>query len=577
MHKLLERQLRKTRRDGGEIDVDGLLAAASMAYEEADADRRRTERSISLMVAELDRSHGQLRDAIDVVPEGLILSDTTGRVVIWNQKFASLFPNVRKILKPGIPFVDVIRSEIAEGAEPCVDSWLGNRLRPGEPGLAGLSIQLSNSSWLRIEERGTCDGGIMTVFVDISELKKREEWFRLLFDHNPVPMWVHDRDDLSILAVNRAAADYFGSSSQDLLQKSILEFKDPLSWDETRARASSEVDFYSVNDAVYHSLDGRLLSADVFSRSIAYAGRKARIVSAVDTTERKRAEAAKEEALAEAERLRIQEQAAAQASKAKSSFLAVMSHEIRTPLNAVLGLATALLDSSLSDEQRLQIRTIYDAGDGLLTILNDILDYSKLEAGHVTLECNVFDVKDFVDTIISISEARAKEKGLTLVARVDRGVPNLLLGDAARLRQVVLNFLSNAIKFTTQGEVRLEVGVAGRKDGQPIVEWKISDTGIGIAEDQIARLFNDYVQADTSINRRFGGTGLGLAISRRIVSQMGGDVFITSKLGEGTVVGCRVPLAVSAVASSADRKQADNAVGNDLPTVIAQMGRKPVT
>jgi len=258
-----------------------------------------------------------------------------------------------------------------------------------------------------------------------------------------------------------------------------------------------------------------------------------------------RAEAERARALSETELAREREQNAEKASKAKSSFLAMMSHEIRTPMNAVLGLAGTLLDETLSPPQRRSVEAIRDSGDSLLRILNDILDFSKLDAGRMTLEDTPFSPATLTHNIVSILGPRATAKGLAIGATCDPSLPDALLGDAGRIRQILLNLVSNALKFTEYGTVAIEALSVGQAAGTASVEWVVSDTGIGIAADQIRSLFGEFIQMDNSIHRRFGGSGLGLAICKRLTDQMGGTISVTSTLGQGTIFRVRLTLPLS--------------------------------
>jgi signal transduction histidine kinase/DNA-binding response OmpR family regulator len=248
--------------------------------------------------------------------------------------------------------------------------------------------------------------------------------------------------------------------------------------------------------------------------------------------EKQEAENAK--ASAETELLRQQERASEASNRAKSNFLAVMSHEIRTPMNAVIGMASSLLDSNLTSDQRESVEAIHIAGDSLLELLNDILDFSKLESGALTLEKIQFAPMSVLNNMVSVVGASAAAKGLELRLEGASEMPAGLLGDPGRIRQILLNLTSNAIKFTAEGEIVVKFECLSRSETNALMRWTVTDTGMGIAEDRLGSLFNDYVQADSSVSRRFGGSGLGLSICRRLIEQMGGEIRAESRLGEGS-------------------------------------------
>jgi len=244
-----------------------------------------------------------------------------------------------------------------------------------------------------------------------------------------------------------------------------------------------------------------------------------------DITENRRQAVALERAKAEAEA----------AARAKSLFLANISHEIRTPLNAVIGMTTLLLDTPMSDEQRDFAQTIRASGEALLTIIDDILDFSKAEAGRLEIESEAFDLRRCVEEGLDLVTPRASEKQLNLAYLIEEGTPESLIGDAARVRQILVNLLSNAVKFTHQGEVLVTVDAAPIGGGRHRVHFAVKDTGIGIPAEFVPRLFQSFTQADATTTRRYGGTGLGLAISKRLAELMGGGIWVESEPGRGSV------------------------------------------
>ena len=378
-------------------------------------------------------------------------------------------------------------------------------------------------------------------------LRATERQLRQLVQSVKAIVWRMDADTSRFTFVSQEAEELLGYPVarwvDDTNFLASIQHPDDREWvSRYGRRATSERRDHSMDYRVF-AQDGRLVWLRNIVTVIADEGQPVELVGVMtDISEYKAAEDALEAAHAHA----------LAATRAKSEFLASMSHEIRTPMNAVIGLTGILLDSPLQPEQRQLIETVRASGDALLGIINDILDFSKVESGKLQLETIAFDLGTVVEEVVSLMAERAAARSLDLTCLIDARVPHELLGDPGRIRQVLLNLVGNAIKFTERGEVAVRVDLQHESSGQAVVRCEVRDTGVGIPRDAQARLFEAFTQADASTTRRFGGTGLGLAISRRMIELMGGNIGVESEPGLGSTFWFVVPLGRSGnVAASA--------------------------
>jgi PAS domain S-box-containing protein len=353
-----------------------------------------------------------------------------------------------------------------------------------------------------------------------------EERYRDLLDH--ASDLVHSvRPDGSFAYVNRAWLDTLGYREADVPRLSIWQVADGSSHEAYRNLLAGAAGPHApaLAEVVFWTSDGRRIECE--------GGESCRVVEgAVVATRGMYRDVSVQRRAAEA--LRTAKEQAEGAARAKSDFLANMSHEIRTPMNAVIGMTGLLLDTPLNAEQRECVDAIRHAGDGLLEIINDILDFSKIDSGKLELEQQSFELLDCAERALALLAPTAATKGIELLLYVDPCVPRRLVGDVTRLRQVMVNLLGNAVKFTEAGEVEMSVDAVPIVEGRWRVHVAVRDTGPGIPPDRIDRLFKAFSQVDTSTTRQFGGTGLGLAISKRLAELMGGSMWVDSEPGVGS-------------------------------------------
>ena len=409
----------------------------------------------------------------------------------------------------------------------------------GEPFDVECRVRRKNGEWIWVHDRALTTyerNGIRYadgVLSDITERKRVEEAlresntrFRRLIESNIIGVFVGDGSG-QIVDANAAFLQMLGYTEEDLRarlmrwdQMTPPEFQHVNRQIGQQLRASGastavETAYLHKDGSQFPALVGLARLDDATDRAIGFV---------VDLTERKRAE----------RELHAAKEMAEAASRAKSEFLANMSHEIRTPMNGILGMTELALDTPLNPEQRDYLTMVKDSADSLLTLINDILDFSKIDAGKLTLDNAEFNLNDLLATSLRLLSVRASKKGLETVWSASAAIPERVIGDAGRFRQVIVNLVGNAIKFTERGEIVLSLEVESRREDEMLVHVTVRDTGIGIAPEHQKSIFEAFKQADSSTTRKYGGTGLGLTISSRLVQMMGGKIWLESTPGEGS-------------------------------------------
>lgn len=366
--------------------------------------------------------------------------------------------------------------------------------------------------------------GYIGIGLDIEDRKLAEEGlkrYKILSEEvRDIIMFLNQ--DGKIIDANKAAVQAYGYSKEELVQLQFQDLDDNVLFTKGQEDSSHwEGNFF---EAIHKRKDKTLMPVEISAKKALIDEKKVLVCIIRDITERKKAKEALEQA----------KDAAEIANRAKSEFLANMSHEIRTPLNGIVGMVDLMRLSELSEEQQENIKIVKSCSASLLQIINDILDFSKMEAGKMVIEKTDFDIKSLIEHIVKAHAPEALKKDIELNYAFASTIPQCLIGDPNRLKQIINNLVSNAVKFTQEGEVWIKMKPIASHDNKIVVQFLVEDSGIGIKQEDIARIFESFSQVDGSFTRRFGGTGLGLAITKQLVEIMGGKIWVESEIGIGS-------------------------------------------
>jgi len=509
---------RRTRRDGSLADVELLLAPVTVG------EQRVGFYWIYHDITEVQQQKRWLESVLKLSPTAIITIDQETKVTSWNPGAERLFgytadEAIGSHLDDLVAKTPELHEEAARyGAERVGGQELRVITRRTRKDGSMVDVELLAAPVLVGEERV----GHSVIYHDIGEIQRQKRYYEALVQWSPNAIVLMDTQG-TVTSWNPTAERLFGYTAEEAIGRNI---DDLIATDETVRAEAEPMTERGMSGELVHAItkrtrkDGTLVDVEIFGAPVVVGGEAVGLYGLYHD-------------IGELQRAREEAEAA---TEAKSAFLATMSHEIRTPLNAVIGMTGLLLDTELAAEQRHFAEVIRGSGDALLGVINDILDFSKIEAGRLELEAIALDLRGCIESALELVAPAAAQKGLDLAYDLDRGAPTGVLGDLTRLRQVLINLLNNAVKFTEQGEVVVTVRVERIDAGdRHRLTFAVRDTGIGIADDRMNLLFESFSQVDRSTTRRYGGTGLGLAISRRLVELMGGTMWAESSLGEGSI------------------------------------------
>ncbi|HTT98809.1 MAG TPA: ATP-binding protein [Rhizomicrobium sp.] len=487
------------------------------------------------LLREKARADRRLRDAVDALPAGIAFYDKADRLYLWNKPYESISGDCLKLLRRGIQFRDMLREDLRGGfyadANGREEAWLDDRMALRAKGEGSRIQDLHNGRWLQVQDRRTPDGGTVSICVDITDVRNSENTFKLMFDTNPVPMWLWESGPtLRVLDLNKAALEHLGYEREDIPSLTVFDLLSSEERPALNAMISSGIVRPYDGERMWRPRrkDGTLRYAVPYIHILPRDGQVNYVGAIVDVTDRVLGE---NELRRNAEELAKALSSAEEASRAKSEFLATMSHELRTPLNAIIGFSDILTREMFgpigSTRYKEYAQSIHGSGSHLLGVINDILDISRLDSGEIELDLEPVELEPVIGECVDAIAPMAQTESIHIHCDLEAA---FLMADRRRLRQMLFNLLSNAVKFTPhRGHVY--VATANNPDGFAI---SVRDTGIGIDPSNIPKALERFGQIDSSLARRYEGIGLGLPLTKQFAELHGASLALESAKGIGT-------------------------------------------